>query len=157
MASRLTHKARTRAVNDALHTPYVHQSHLEELLDRHPNAHLMEEYVTTRNGPSRSDWEDAFPAFCDEHGLPEPLVNVPFLGYILDAYFPDHKLIVELDSWDFHKDKTAFEADRDRDANTLAADHATVRITWERMHDTPKKEVDRLHKILENLERRRAA
>ncbi len=148
MASRLTKKARTRAVNDALHTPYLHASNLEELLDRHPNGHLMEPYVTTRNGPSRSDWEDAFPAFCATHGLPQPLMNQPFLGYILDAYFPEHKLIVELDSWDFHKDRTAFESDRDRDADTLAADHATVRITWERMHATATKEAARLHTIM---------
>ena len=154
MAPRLTAKARTRAVNDALHTPYLHQSHLEELLDRHPNGHLMERFVTTRSGPSRSDWEDAFPAFCDRHDLPEPLMNVLFLGYIRDAYFPDYRLIVELDSWEYHKDRAAFESDRDRDADTLAADHATVRITWERMHATPAKEAARLHAIISH---RRAA
>lgn len=154
MASRLTDKARTRAVNDALHTPYVFESQLEELLDRHPNGHLIEPFVTTRNGPSRSDWEDAFPAFCDKHDLAEPLMNQPFLGYVLDAYFPAHKLIVELDSWEFHKDPAAFESDRDRDADTLAADHATVRIRWERMHAAPAKEAARLHTIISH---RRAA
>ena len=50
-------------------------------------------------------------------------------GYEVDAFFPAEKVIVELDSWEFHRDRSSFESDRDRDAATLAAGCVTVRIT----------------------------
>lgn len=42
-------------------------------------------------------------------------------------------MIIELDGWEFHQDRGSFESDRNRDADTLAAGHLTVRITWGRM------------------------
>jgi very-short-patch-repair endonuclease len=77
-------------------------------------------------------------------------------GYEVDALFAAERLIVELDSWDFHSDREAFESDRDRDADTLAADHETVRITWTRIEKRPAREAQRLNRILE-LRRRRLA
>jgi very-short-patch-repair endonuclease len=77
-------------------------------------------------------------------------------GYEVDALFIAERLIVELDSWDFHFDRDAFESDRDRDADTLAADHETVRITWKRIVERPVPEAARLDQILE-LRRRRLA
>jgi very-short-patch-repair endonuclease len=69
-------------------------------------------------------------------------------GHEVDALFAAEQLIVELDGWDFHRDRYAFEADRDRDADALAAGLPTVRVTWERMSQTPGKEASRLHAIL---------
>jgi very-short-patch-repair endonuclease len=57
-------------------------------------------------------------------------------------------LIVELDGYDFHRSRDAFESDRDRDADTLLAGLATVRVTWRRMQDTPTTEATRLQDIL---------
>jgi hypothetical protein len=70
------------------------------------------------------------------------------------ARIADRQLIVELDSWDFHFDRDAFESDRDRDTDTLAADHETVSITWKRIVERPGPEAARLDHILE-LRRRR--
>lgn len=61
---------------------------------------------------------------------------------------------MELDSWDYHKDKVAFENDRERDAETLAHGLVTVRMTWERINHAPRREATRLHTILAH---RRAA
>jgi very-short-patch-repair endonuclease len=72
-------------------------------------------------------------------------MGAPMFGYIVDALFPAERVIVELDSWEFHQDRSSFESDRDRDADTLAAGHLTVRMTWERM---TTKEAARLHQIL---------
>lgn len=66
----------------------------------------------------------------------------------MTAPFPEHKLIVELDSWAHHRDRNTFEIDRERDAATLEADHGTIRLTWERQHDDPRREADRLNRIL---------
>ena len=69
---------------------------------------------------------------------------------ILDALFPAEKVIVELDSWPFHKGKIAFETDRERDAHTLAKGFVTVRVTEERLDERPVQEAQRLHTILES-------
>ena len=70
-------------------------------------------------------------------------------GYLVDAYFESEQLIVELDSWSFHKDRRAFEADRRRDADALSHGIPTVRITHERMQQDPEAEAARLQAILD--------
>ena len=58
-------------------------------------------------------------------------------------------MIVELDGAEFHLDRHAFESDRDRDADLLAAGYVTVRITWERLTQQPAREAARLKTILD--------
>jgi hypothetical protein len=99
-------------------------------------------------GLGRSDFEDLFPRFCRDHGLPEPEINAPVAGRERDAYFAEAKLIVELDGWDFHRDRYAFEDDRERDAAALEAGLATYRLTWERFLGQPATEADRLATII---------
>ena len=64
--------------------------------------------------PTRSGWEDDFPSFCATHGLPAPVMGAPVCGYIVDALFVAERVIVELDSKEFHMDPIAFETDRER-------------------------------------------
>jgi very-short-patch-repair endonuclease len=79
----------------------------------------------------------------------------PLFGYIVDALFVEEKVIVELDSWPFHKGKIAFEDDRERDAVALTGGFVTVRITEERLEERSDQEAHRLHAVLER--RRRGA
>jgi hypothetical protein len=44
--------------------------------------------------------------------------------------------------------RSSFESDRDRDADTLAAGFATVRLTWTRLRRAPGREAARLGRIL---------
>jgi very-short-patch-repair endonuclease len=98
--------------------------------------------------PTRSEFEDAFAIFAARAGLPDYRPNTIVAGHEADIYFPEHRLVVELDGYDYHSGQDRFEEDRDRDADLLAAGIATVRVTWDRMHLTPKREGDRLHRIL---------
>jgi hypothetical protein len=152
-APSLSDRALARAVNDARRAVHARLRpwHLADVIERfpnHPGARRLKRYVEVRGGPTLSEWEDAFPAYCDRWGLPEPLMSVRVAGHLVDALFREEKVIVELDSWDFHRDRSSFESDRDRDADTLAAGHVTVRITWERMHERAAREAARLHDIL---------
>ena len=147
-APKLGAAALTRAVNDALRSNYLTRSQLAEFLARHPNK-LLQPFVGATDGPTRSEFEDAFLAFCARYGLPRPRVNTIVAGHEADAYFEAERLIVELDGWEFHSSRASFEGDRDRDANALAKGIGTVRITWERLIGRPQPEADRLHKILE--------
>jgi hypothetical protein len=143
-------KQRQRTVNDALHGPFLTHRRLADVRARfpiHPGARLLDAFLDGRN-PTRSTFEDDFLAFCDRHHLPEPLVNVRVAGHIVDALFPEHRLIVELDGWEFHSDREAFETDRNRDADTLEAGYGTLRVTWDRLHDREDAEAARMRNTL---------
>jgi hypothetical protein len=155
----LRKQALTRAFNDAWRARLLKPQSIADVVERfphHPGAHCLKPFIDVKGGPTRSDWEDGFPKFCKQHGLPEPVMCTYVAGYEVDALFCAERLIVELDSWRFHSDPESFERDRDRDADTLAADHETVRITWTRIVERPVPEAARVQKILE-LRRRRLA
>jgi very-short-patch-repair endonuclease len=102
--------------------------------------------ITAR--PTRSGFEDDFPAFARRHGFPEPEINAQVAGYEVDVLFRRERVIVELDSWEHHQSRSAFESDRERDAATLAAGHVAVRLTWGRYAGQPEAEAARLGEIL---------
>ena len=153
---RLTDSALTRAVDDARLSSHLTLAALAELVQRcphHPGAARLMVLLDPRDGPTRARWERDFPAFCARYGLPRPLLAAKVCGYTVDALFEAEKLIIELDSWRFHCGRAAFETDRDRDADTLAAGFATVRITWQRIENRPADEAARLDAILAHRRR----
>ena len=141
ISSRLNDKALKRTVNTALHSPWLTEDHLAQALRRHrthPGSRRIAALIGLHGTATRSGWEDDFPVFCEKYGLPAPVMGARVCGYIVDALFVAEKVIVELDSVGFHNDPIAFEADRERDADTLAEGLATVRITGKRMRETAR-------------------
>jgi hypothetical protein len=120
---------------------------------RHRGAARVKPLAGIRSNPTRSRIERTFHAFCQTHDLPEPLLNHKINGVEVDAYFPEHRLIVEVDGYDVHTGPASFEADRDRDASMLALGLPTVRVTEERMEKEPEREAARLRRILAQLRR----
>jgi hypothetical protein len=140
-----------RTVNRGLGSLWLTESALSDVitrLDHLPAARRLAALLGLPGTPTRSGWEDEFPEFCATHDLPPPIMGAQICGYTVDAVFPAHKVIVELDSWEFHKNRIAFETDRERDAETLAHGFITVRITWQRIHEAPAREAARLQAIL---------
>jgi hypothetical protein len=140
-----------RTLSTALHSPWLTEGHLEELLARHahsPATKRIAPLIGLSGTPPRASWEYDFPAFCEAQGLPAPVMGATVSGYVVDALFVEQKVIVELDSWEFHKDPIAFETDRERDAETSSHGFLTVRITWQRIVSAPAREGARLRKIL---------
>jgi len=89
---------------------------------------------------TRSPLEDEFAAFCRDRNLPTPSFNTTVLGVEIDALWPRQRLAVELDSWEFHHHRAAFERDRTRDTGLQVAGYRTIRVTHRRIH----READRL-------------
>jgi hypothetical protein len=148
-APHITAKSLTRAVNDARHAHILLPDPLRDTLARHPHHRGAAKLARAAEGPAtRSGWEDDFVDFCARHGLPTPQVNAIVCGLEVDAYFAEAKVIVELDSWEYHSDRAAFETDRQRDAITAAAGHVTVRITHERLDTAADAEAGRLRQII---------
>jgi hypothetical protein len=151
MAPRLNDKSLKRAVNNMLNSLWATEGQFAETIAHHPGApaaRRIARLLGLPGTPTRSGWEDEFPVFCERHGLPIPVMGAPLFGYIVDALFVRERVIVELDSWPFHKGKPAFETDRERDAVTLSHGYVTLRVTEERLEGTPKREARRLHVIL---------
>ena len=149
---RLADTVLARAVNDLRLARYLSLADLADLLARHPHTRaanrLCEHLAHPQRPPTRSEFEDAFLPFAKRYGLPAPQVNTRVAGHEADILFPAHKLVVELDSWQYHSGREQFERDRDRDPDLLAAGIVTVRLTWERFSLTPEREAERLHAIL---------
>src|SRR5689334_6142521 len=97
---------------------------------------------------TREEFEHRFLQFCHEAGLPRPKVNTDVEGYEVDALWRHAKLVVELDSWEFHQHRKAFEDDRERDAVLLLTGYRVVRVTWRQLTRDPRKLEDRLKALL---------
>ncbi len=80
--------------------------------------------------------------------LPPPKTNVRVEGFEVDAFWPEHRLVVEVDGFAFHASRAAFERDRRRDAALQAAGVRVVRITWRRLADEPEAVVALLRRLL---------
>lgn len=89
----------------------------------------------------RSELERRFRAFVRDYRLPEPLINGRVLAagraYEPDISWPDRRVVVELDGFDTHGTRQAFEADRERDRRLAVAGWLVVRITWRQLRDEP--------------------
>jgi very-short-patch-repair endonuclease len=78
---------------------------------------------------TRSERERALLKLLDQAQLPKPLTNVRLHGYLVDAYWPEHGLVVEFDGWQGHGHRLAFEANRKRDQVLLANGVRAMRVT----------------------------
>lgn len=76
------------------------------------------------------------------NGITEWIANHPFWTEdhkdIADIYLPDAGLIIEFDSWEYHRSREAFERDRAKQLRLLTKGIATIRITWAMLCDEPR-------------------
>ncbi len=77
-------------------------------------------------------------------GLPRPLTNHPVAGHEVDMVWPDKRLVVEFDGFTFHADRRAFERDRRRDQDLVAAGYRVIRVTARQLEDEPLGVIARL-------------
>ena len=58
-------------------------------------------------------------------------------GYEVDFFWPEHGLVMELDGYDFHSSRAAFERDRVKQAKLLAAGVPVLRVTGRQIRFEP--------------------
>lgn len=90
---------------------------------------VLEEHRRRSTQLTRSVLEDRFLALCDAHGLPRPRTNVHVGDLEVDACWPDRRLAVELDGWERHKDRQAFQRDRAKGNGLTRAGWRVLRFT----------------------------
>ena len=140
-----------RTLADARRAHTVSEGALLDVCDRfpnHPGTTPLKQAISVYT-PTRSEFEDRFVAFCACYGFPTPIVNTTVEGFEADAWFPDHRIIVELDGFDFHRDHPTFNSDRDHDTDRLVADIETVRMTWDRLTLKADREAARLKELFD--------
>ena len=90
-------------------------------------------------------------------GLPVPLTNVRVHGCLVDAYWPEHGLVVEVDGYKFHRTRPKLERDSAKGAKLVAMGLSVMRLTWPQMEDTPLVVTARLAQALARAEARRGS
>jgi very-short-patch-repair endonuclease len=94
---------------------------------------------------TRSDLEELMLSLC---WRAQPEVNQTIEGHEVDFVWRDARLIVETDGWGAHGTRSAFESDRARDAELIAAGWRVVRITKRRLEREPEAVAEQLVRLL---------
>jgi hypothetical protein len=97
---------------------------------------------------TRSELERRFLGLCDDADLPVPEVNAMVEGYEVDAVWREQRLVVELDGYEYHRTRGAFERDRARDAALQLAGYRVLRITARRLAEQPADTVGAVRALL---------
>ena len=100
---------------------------------------------TTR---TRSELEERMLVLCEGFRLPAPEVNNSIEGYTVDFLWREQRLIVETDGWGAHGTRSAFERDRRRDGDLLAAGWRVLRISHARLEREPDWAAKRIARAL---------
>jgi hypothetical protein len=94
--------------------------------------------------------ERRFLALVQKAGLPRPATGFNECGFELDVYWPEHRFAVELDVFETHGTRAAFERDRLRQEELKLAGIEMVRITGNRLNREPYEVIRRLVRLLDD-------
>jgi predicted transcriptional regulator of viral defense system len=116
---------------------YDHRA-IEDLLARangHRGTGALAKATAGEPQLTRSELEARVLKLVRDAGLPQPQANSLLTArdhprLEVDLHWPAHRLIVELDGYETHRTRAAFEADRQRDAALTADGYRVVRFTW---------------------------
>ena len=86
---------------------------------------------------TRSELEQRMLGLCRRRRLPQPEVNVRLDRYEVDFLWRSEGLVVELDGWESHRSRSAFEEDRARDARLKLLGFEVLRFTWRQLTSDP--------------------
>lgn len=98
---------------------------------------------------TRSEFERRFVDTLVVAGLPRPATGWNEVGHEIDIYWPECRFGIELDAYETHGTRQAFETDRDRDLDFALAGIKTVRISEHRFRRDPKGVIARVARLLE--------
>lgn len=102
----------------------------------------------TPSDRTRSDLERDFLLLCRRHRLPAPEVNVEAGPYLADFLWPERRLIVETDSYLYHRGRQAHRDDRARDLALRQRGFEVVRLSEEQIDEEEERVVEFLREVL---------
>jgi very-short-patch-repair endonuclease len=132
---------------------------LPDLLKRYPGRRgtrkvqlALDRLKDEPPGRKRSKLEERFAPFLRRHRLPLPRFNDWILlgskRYRADCHWPVLRLIVELDGWEGHSTRAAFQDDRARDRALTLAGYSVIHLTWNQLDCEPEAIASDLRQVL---------
>ena len=100
------------------------------------------------SGFTRSEAERRLRELVERAGLPTPVTNARVGKWEVDALWPEERLIVEVDGFEFHQGRRAFETDRRRDAELVGLGYRVIRVTWRQLTQEREAVVARIARAL---------
>ncbi len=142
MAALLSREGLTRLIEEADRAGLADLRAIERTIARRPRVAgvaRLGAVLADYRGPAdtRSKLERDFRTLIANCPLPEPQYNVLVAGLEVDVFWPQWRLVVELDSRTYHATVSAFERDRLRDAILQKAGFRVLRITSKRLENEP--------------------
>ncbi len=86
---------------------------------------------------ARSELERLFLDLVRDAGLPTPAVNVLVEGFLVDAYWPTARIVVELDGYEYHRGRAAFERDHAKHGRLRLAGYEVLPLTHRQLVQEP--------------------
>jgi very-short-patch-repair endonuclease len=137
---------------------------LRDLLDRYPakrgSRNLRSALKRLKEEPAgrrRSKLEERFAPFLRRHRLPLPRFNDWILlgakRYRADCHWSALRLIVELDGWEGHSTRSAFQDDRARDRALKVAGYTVIHLTWSQLDCEPTEVAADLRQLLSEIDK----
>jgi very-short-patch-repair endonuclease len=93
---------------------------------------------------TRSDLERDFLRLCRRHRVPQPQVNVPIGPYLVDFLWVEKRLVVETDSYLYHRGEIAFQDDRHRDLDLRRRGYDVIRLSERQIDGGPSQVAETL-------------
>jgi len=157
LAETVSTRALERALDEAEFLKLLDEEKLRVALERNHRrsgasrvrrALRRHEPGTTR---TRTALEEAFYVLVLASGLPQPEVNVALGPLTVDFLWREPGLVVETDGGASHNRAAQREEDSRRDALLTTAGYATLRFTWDQVHDRPEEVLAALEAKLRQL------
>jgi hypothetical protein len=126
---------------------------VEDLLSRtkgHPGHARLRKAIALYRPSSftRSGLEKRWLQLVLEAGLPQPRMNYVEQGLELDCYWPEYRFAVELDVFETHGTRAAFERDRERQEDLLLVGIEMTRVTGPRLERESAAVIGRIARLL---------
>jgi len=99
-------------------------------------------------GATRSELEVMFLDLVRGSHLPEPVINSVICGLEVDCLWRQQGLVVELDGFEFHRGRMAFERDLARDKKLRLAGLRVIRLSYGMVRDEARDVVELVRREL---------
>jgi very-short-patch-repair endonuclease len=154
LAATLDQRQLERAINEAEIKRLWDELSLHDLLHRYrgrPGTKVVRAALRQRTKgatATKSDLEELFIAFADRVGLPRPETNVYVEGIEVDCVWRAHRVIIEVDGWEIHRTRAAFERDREKSRILQAAGWRCVPVTYLQLKHTAEAVASDVRRLL---------
>jgi len=109
---------------------------------RRPGARLLRRALANHQpqlARTNGDFEKDFLEWCERWKVPVPVFNDIVHGEEVDAHWPEHGLVVELDGRDNHSSPAQIHHDRSKDMFLRSHGLTVHRYDWRLLHDEPRR------------------